>query len=310
MRGRRRAPRPQIPWRSPWTPVVCVTGLAAAATLFAVTHLSKDVRLVVDGETVAVRSFAASVQDLLVDAGISVGFGDYLSLSVRDSLADGGTIEVRHARPIRLTIDGRTTRRMVTSSNVADALAELEIDQAGGRVSAPPTGTVPLSGMSITMFTERRVYVIAGRHRRWTVTTAGTVRDVLRQERIPAPRGYKITPAPESFPRQGTVIRVEPPGPVLPPHTVAIRPDVAGLNWAGLAQCESGGNPRALNPGGPYYGMYQFNLASWQAVGGAGTPVMWPAEEQTYRAQMLYQRVSGRWQGQWPHCGARLFGRS
>lgn len=56
--------------------------------------------------------------------------------------------------------------------------------------------------------------------------------------------------------------------------------------------------------------MYQFNLASWQAVGGAGTPVMWPAEEQTYRAQMLYQRVSGRWQGQWPHCGARLFGRS
>ena len=35
---------------------------------------------------------------------------------------------------------------------------------------------------------------------------------------------------------------------------------VDGLNWAALAKCESGGNPRAVNPAG-YYGLYQFSLA-------------------------------------------------
>ncbi|MEV5747897.1 transglycosylase family protein [Actinoallomurus sp. NPDC052308] len=80
----------------------------------------------------------------------------------------------------------------------------------------------------------------------------------------------------------------------------------ARLNWAGLAKCESGGNPRAVNPAG-YYGLYQFNRQSWATVGGSGLPSDAPAAEQTYRAQLLYNRVNGRWQGQWPNCGHYLF---
>ncbi|WP_328589175.1 transglycosylase family protein [Actinomadura logoneensis] len=82
--------------------------------------------------------------------------------------------------------------------------------------------------------------------------------------------------------------------------------DVARLNWAGLAKCESGGNPRAVNPAG-YYGLYQFSIPSWASVGGSGKPSDAPAAEQTYRAQLLYKRVGGRWQGQWPNCGRFLF---
>jgi hypothetical protein len=80
----------------------------------------------------------------------------------------------------------------------------------------------------------------------------------------------------------------------------------ARLNWAGLAKCESGGNPRAVNPAG-YYGLYQFNRQSWATVGGSGLPSNATAAEQTYRAQLLYNRVGGRWQGQWPNCGKYLF---
>jgi hypothetical protein len=80
----------------------------------------------------------------------------------------------------------------------------------------------------------------------------------------------------------------------------------ADLNWAGLAQCESGGNPKAVNSAG-YYGLYQFSMASWASAGGTGRPSDATAAEQTYRAQVLYNRVNGRWQGQWPHCGSRLF---
>jgi uncharacterized protein YabE (DUF348 family) len=80
----------------------------------------------------------------------------------------------------------------------------------------------------------------------------------------------------------------------------------ANLNWAALAQCESGGNPRAVNPAG-YYGLYQFSPQSWQSAGGTGLPSNASPAEQTYRAQVLYNKVGGRWQGQWPHCGSRLF---
>ncbi|MFC5181868.1 resuscitation-promoting factor [Actinomadura harenae] len=82
--------------------------------------------------------------------------------------------------------------------------------------------------------------------------------------------------------------------------------DAARLNWAALAKCESGGNPHSVNPAG-YYGLYQFSLPSWASVGGSGRPSDAPAAEQTYRAQLLYKRVGGRWQGQWPNCGHFLF---
>lgn len=80
----------------------------------------------------------------------------------------------------------------------------------------------------------------------------------------------------------------------------------ASLNWAGLAKCESGGNPKAVNPAG-YYGLYQFSMATWTTVGGKGKPSDASAGEQTYRAQLLYNKVNGRWQGQWPNCGKFLF---
>ena len=49
------------------------------------------------------------------------------------------------------------------------------------------------------------------------------------------------------------------------------RPTADGLNWAALAQCESGGNPRAVNPAG-YYGLYQFSLSTWRVRRRLGQP--------------------------------------
>jgi hypothetical protein len=76
-----------------------------------------------------------------------------------------------------------------------------------------------------------------------------------------------------------------------------------GLNWAALARCESGGRANATNP--PFYGLYQFRLGTWQAVGGTGLPSQASASEQTYRAQLLYKRSN--WRAQWPVCGRYLF---
>ncbi|MHA3700962.1 transglycosylase family protein [Jatrophihabitans sp. YIM 134969] len=73
-------------------------------------------------------------------------------------------------------------------------------------------------------------------------------------------------------------------------------------NWAGLAQCESGGNPRAVNPAG-YYGLYQFDLSTWASNGGTGNPVDATPAVQTAVAATLYL---ARGRAPWPVCGRYL----
>jgi uncharacterized protein YabE (DUF348 family) len=80
-------------------------------------------------------------------------------------------------------------------------------------------------------------------------------------------------------------------------------PSGGSLNWAALAQCESGGNPKAVNPAG-YYGLYQFSLSTWRAQGGSGNPTDASSAEQTKRAQILYGKTGA---SSWPSCGPKLF---
>lgn len=79
-------------------------------------------------------------------------------------------------------------------------------------------------------------------------------------------------------------------------------PGTDGLNWGALAGCESGGNPRAVNPAG-YYGLYQFDVSTWNGVGGSGMPHLASAAEQTYRAKLLFK---SRGRSPWPNCGRLL----
>jgi hypothetical protein len=68
-----------------------------------------------------------------------------------------------------------------------------------------------------------------------------------------------------------------------------------------IAQCESHGDPGAIGGGGAYRGKYQFDVGTWQSVGGTGDPAAAPEAEQDKRAAILYAR-SGP--SQWPVCGA------
>lgn len=73
--------------------------------------------------------------------------------------------------------------------------------------------------------------------------------------------------------------------------------------WAQLRQCESGGNYRAVSPGGTYRGAYQFDLSTWRTVGGTGDPIAASPAEQDHRAQLLWQ---SRGHAPWPVCGRYL----
>jgi resuscitation-promoting factor RpfB len=75
---------------------------------------------------------------------------------------------------------------------------------------------------------------------------------------------------------------------------------VSSSTLEAIAACESGGDSGAVNPAG-YYGKYQFDLGTWQSVGGSGNPAQASEAEQDYRAAVLYSRAGA---SPWPVCGA------
>src|SRR5438067_700704 len=68
--------------------------------------------------------------------------------------------------------------------------------------------------------------------------------------------------------------------------TASADPDATA--WAELRMCESSGR-YAVHTGNGYYGAYQFDLATWQSVGGQGRPDQASNREQDYRALYLYR---------------------
>ena len=66
-----------------------------------------------------------------------------------------------------------------------------------------------------------------------------------------------------------------------------------------IAQCESGGNPRAISSSGRYRGKYQFDRATWESIGGSGDPAAASESTQDRLALKLYRK---RGTAPWPNC--------
>lgn len=85
-----------------------------------------------------------------------------------------------------------------------------------------------------------------------------------------------------------------------PPAGVAASvPRATGAPLAAIRACESGGS-YSTNTGNGFYGAYQFDMQTWQSVGGTGNPAAASPAEQDKRAAILY---SQRGSSPWPVCG-------
>jgi peptidoglycan hydrolase-like protein with peptidoglycan-binding domain len=69
-----------------------------------------------------------------------------------------------------------------------------------------------------------------------------------------------------------------------------------------IAQCESGGDPRAVSPNGLYRGKFQFSRSTWKAVGGRGSDPAEASEAHQDRMALRLYRQQGV--APWPACGA------
>lgn len=292
-----------------------------------VTHARK-LRLTVNGKTSAVWVTANTVKEALHQLDVnSRGAAVSASRSRRLPLS-GMALNVRTPRTITIKVAGHKLTRETTAPTVRKALArtgielgrhdKIDADQDArprqGQVieitqvlGAPEKRTVSLDYETVrkatpTMRKGDTNVVQEGREGAKKVTVATIVMNGKRVEKVIA---KNVTRDPRKrIIKYGTKER-ETASPS--PDTDSSTPVVASasdLNWDALAECESGSDPNAVNPAGPYYGLYQFSASTWHSVGGEGVPTDASASQQTYRAQKLYTRGGDE---QWPVCGEHLY---
>ncbi|MFN2626755.1 MAG: ubiquitin-like domain-containing protein [Mycobacteriales bacterium] len=277
----------------------------------------RELVLTVNGRRRTVWVTALSVQEALDQLGIRASANAYLSASRSRPLpASGLSMELRLPVRVRLVVGGTARTVTTTAPTVRGLLHDAKV-AVGVRdnVSLPLT-MYPREGMVVKV-----TRVVAGRREirieipRPTVRRPdaslyrGTTRVVVEGSDGIAVKVYAAVYSNGKLAVQHFVYRkveLPPQARVLaygtkprPSHSAS--PD--GLNWAALARCESGGNPRAVSRNGTYRGLYQFSMSTWHGVGGVGDPIDASPSEQTYRAQILYRRA-GR--SPWPVCGRYL----
>ncbi|MEU1292299.1 ubiquitin-like domain-containing protein [Streptomyces sp. NPDC005840] len=281
-------------------------------------HYARPVRLTLDGRRHEVWTTARTVHEALTRLGVRAE-GAYLSTARSTPIGRAGlALDVRTERSVTVLADGRARAVRTNAATVREVVRQAGVTLRGEDSTSVPGDSFPRDGQTVTVLrvtggeevreepipypTERaadpslfrgtEVVERTGqpglRRVTWALRTVNGVKERprrVRAEVVRAPRTQLV--------RFGTRAL---------PTSVA---GADGLDWQGLAACESGGRPDAVDPSGTYGGLYQFDTRTWQGLGGSGRPQDAPAAEQTLRAKTLYVR---RGSSPWPHCGARLHG--
>lgn len=278
---------------------------------------ARPIEVVIDGQPMQVWTTELTVDAALAQVGVRIADAEVTSRSTRVPLS-GARVGVRAPDQVTVLHDQRRTTVVTTSETVAQVLAEAGVRigprdllnvglrhrvETGLQIEVTRVDTrVRRERFRIDFPTVRRADPshYEGYERVLAVGRQGLgVREVkvIRHDGVVV-RTQVLSSRVLTEPIRRVVVYGTKQRPFSAPTT-----GVAGLNWAALAQCESGGNPQAVNPAG-YYGLYQFSLGTWASVGGTGNPVDASVDEQTYRAQVLYSRSGA---GPWPVCGPLLF---
>ena len=291
----------------------------------------RPMTLVVDGVTRTVWVTASSVDEALGQVGLRLGTGDLLSADrSREIPLKGFSLDVRTRKDVRLLVAGKLQQVATTGLTVQDALRTANVAVRPADTLSPPLLSPLHNGeqVTVTPLDARQqvvdVVIPSGTTRRDDGTAyLGTTRQLepgragnrhqtfLLSFVNGKPAGRRLlsvqTVAPISqVLAVGTKARPVPrPAPATAPAPArqSAPSSSGGLNWSALANCESGGNPRAVSSNGSYRGLYQFSFGTWGSVGGSGDPIDASPSEQTNRAQILYSRTGP---SSWPVCGKYL----
>lgn len=285
----------------------------------------------IDGKERSLWVTANSVQEALQQIGVRNGTA-FVSVSRSMPIGRQGlSFDVRLPHTVTLDVEGKSRKLETTAPTVAAAIVGAGVPLTDKDLVLPARATYPKDGELIKVFkitgkakirtesvsyrtkriadssmyegstkvirdgkngSRRVAYEFVKRDGKWVVKRTLFTESLRKSVRQVIRVGTKARPAPTPAPAPARQSAPAPSG------------SSGGLNWAALAQCESGGNPNAVSANGLYFGLYQFSISTWQSVGGSGNPTDASSAEQTRRAQILYDRAGS---SPWPVCGNRLY---
>ncbi|WP_327290775.1 ubiquitin-like domain-containing protein [Streptomyces sp. NBC_01198] len=293
----------------------------------------RPVTLTLDGRQRRVWTTATTVATALRQLGVRA---DGAQVDASRSAAIGRlglALSVRTQRRVTVVADGRAHLVRTHAVTVRGAVAEAGLVLGPEDTLSPAASAFPSDGLTLTVVRIRTARSVRRepvpyrvvRHRDPSLRRGSTVVDVhgrpgVREVRYAVvtadgvPRSTRVLRSRVTRPPVTEVVRVggsgSPSRSSRPsrstPSARATRSSRAagGLDWHGLALCESGGRAHVVDPSGRYGGLYQFDTRTWRSLGGQGRPQNASPAEQTVRAQRLY---ATRGASPWPTCGRHLF---
>jgi uncharacterized protein YabE (DUF348 family) len=280
--------------------------------------------LMVDGTTRNVWVTAPTVTQALADLGYSGARVESVSRSTRLPLTPT-TLEVASVKHVTVTHDGMTAQVTTTDETVHDLLVDLQL------TAAPADQLAPIPSASLTDGTQ-----IVLRRITTATTTAVTPIPFATQQQDDASlaKGSTVVATPGADGTQSTLYSVTyidgvassqvalSTTPLTAPRTQVVHVGTkvsaptsspasapvassGGLNWDGVAKCESN-NHWNDNTGHGYYGGLQFSASTWLSNGGgayAPRADLATREQQIAVATVLY---NARGSAPWPVCGKYL----
>jgi uncharacterized protein YabE (DUF348 family) len=299
------------------------TGLGDGDTV--VVRYARPLNLTVDGQQHTYWTTALNVDQALQALGVRTD-GAALSASRSQPLGRAGlSMWLSTPKKVDLFLDGHNHPVTTTAPTVGALLTKQGVkvdsdDKLSQIPSTPLTDGLEIKLVRVTtkQVTKTETVSFSTTTRKNSKLTKGTTKVLHKGHAGERTAVYKIILSDGKVTKKSLVSSTIVSKPVTQVEEIGTKPKPAakaasgggsaggkasGLNWAALAKCESGGNPKAVNPAG-YYGLYQFSTGTWASVGGSGLPSNASSAEQTSRAQMLYNKAGV---GSWPSCGHHLY---
>lgn len=274
--------------------------------------------MIENGQRIAISSSRQTVATALRDAGVRLGPGDRVQPSLDTELTAGLQVHVEHATPVVVTLPDGKAVVYTLAGTVGDALAEARLALPADYRLEPAASTPIGAGLAVHVIGISQEQVLeTERIESHTIYQPdpslpwGEQRVVMGQDGVHYWQYEIVYENTEPVSRElaaewydpepvDTVVYYSTAQPVAAAVVSSSASDWRGLvcsydwdcDWAlAVIACESGGNPNAYNPQGPYVGLFQI----WVGHGDN-------LEDPTTNIAAAYSLYLSGGRGHWPNC--------
>jgi resuscitation-promoting factor RpfB len=168
----------------------------------------KDVLVDVNGEEIALSTYAADVAGALDAAGVTVGDEDLVYPAPSESVADDATITVRTSKPVAVIVDGNEQTLNSTADTVADLLGSIPGVTPAAETAAATDAPVT-EGMTLDVTTPKIIAINDGGQVTYTSIAKKTVADVLTSRGVTVDSHDRVSPSLDAVIDEGTEIVID-----------------------------------------------------------------------------------------------------